>query len=403
MNEPLTIVMISMHTSPLAQPGQGDAGGLNVYVRNLSEALIRAGHQVLAFTRKTAATEEVMTIDGATDSQVVPVASGRLKLPKEALSELTTQFAETMATEVLQRAKHPVILHSHYWLSGVAALHATQRLRSPVVHTMHTLGAAKNSSEPGSEPPYRIERETYISLNASALTANTAVEKRELVHHTGVDPARVVVVHPGVDHSVFSFEGPAEWPGRQIGDSLKVLFAGRLQPFKGPHVLIEALVELRKRGHQPLPTIHFTGAASGQHDYDLHAKAYLLGVAQQCSFSGPVAPAVLARYMRAADIVAVPSVAESFGLVAIEAQACGTPVMAHRAGGLSIAVADGKSGQLMDSLRPQAWADALESALTQPQLWRGYGQAGVQHAKKFSWTSMAQRMTKLYRNVLQGI
>src|SRR5690625_6675501 len=136
--------MISMHTSPLAQPGQGDAGGLNVSVRNLSEALIRAGHQVLAFTRKTAATEEVMTIDGATDSQVVPVASGRLKLPKEALSELTTQFAETMATEVLHRAKHPVILHSHYWPPGAAALHATHRLRSPVAQSLHSAGAAKD-------------------------------------------------------------------------------------------------------------------------------------------------------------------------------------------------------------------------------------------------------------------
>lgn len=394
--EQLTIVMVAMHTSPLAQPGQGDAGGLNVYVRNLSKALIQQGHQVLAFTRKTSAAEGPVVVDATTGSQVIPVAAGRLNLPKEALSGLTTQFADTMVDEVSHRARHRVVLHAHYWLSGVAAVHAAQRLGCPMIQTMHTLGAAKNSSAPGSEPAYRLERETYVSSKASVLTANTWVEREELLEHTGVDPDRVVVVHPGVDHDVFSPDGAAQWPGREPQKSPKVLFAGRLQPFKGPHVLVDALAELKRRGHEALPVVHFTGAASGQHDYDVRARAYLLGVAQYCSFSPPVSPTVLAGYMRGADVVAVPSVAESFGLVAVEAQACGTPVIAHRAGGLTTAVADGQTGQLVKTLSPQVWADALESVIAQPAVWDAYSRAAVHHAATFSWAVMAQRMVELY-------
>lgn len=396
MAEKLTIAMIAMHTSPLAQPGQGDAGGLNVYVKNLSLALIQAGYQLLVFTRKTSSTDAPLMLDDATASQLIPIAAGRLDLPKEALSGLTTQFADTLVEEVLERAHHPVVLHSHYWLSGIAALHAAERLQAPVIHTMHTLGAAKNISSPGSEPPHRVEREAYIGAKASMLTANTAVEKQELIQHTGVDADRVLVVHPGVDHHLFSPEGASQWPGKHVPRSPKVLFAGRMQSFKGPHVLVEALAILRQRGHRVLPVVHFTGAMSGQNRYDVRERAFLLGVAEQCSFSPPVSPTVLASYMRAADVVAVPSVAETFGLVAIEAQACGTPVIAHKAGGLTTAVADGVTGQLVNSLAPQAWADLLESVMTQPCQWQAYGRAAIRHAQQFSWTAMAHRMLRIY-------
>ena len=403
MTEQLTIVMVAMHTSPLAQPGQGDAGGLNVYVRNLSQALIRQGHQVLAFTRKTSGAEAPVAVDAATDSQVIPIAAGRYALPKEALGTLTSQFAQRVVDEVTNRARHRVVVHSHYWLSGLAAVEVAHRLQSPMIHTMHTLGAAKNSSVPGSEPAYRVERERYITAKASVLTANTAAEKQELVVHTGVAPERVVVVPPGVDHHIFTPDGPVVWPGKHDQAGPRVLFAGRMQPFKGPHVLVEALAALRRRGHAVLPTVHFTGALSGQNHYDVHAQAYLLGVAQYCSFSQPVSPTVLASYMRAADVVAVPSVSESFGLVAIEAQACGTPVLAHRAGGLTTAVADQRTGELLDSLTPQAWADALESVMLQPATWRTYGEAAVRHAATFSWTGMAHRMLQLYRTAADAL
>ena len=400
VDEPLTVVMISMHTSPLAQPGQGDAGGLNVYVRNLTEALLRAGHQVLCFTRKTSVRDATVGLDEKTQSKVIPLGAGQFGLPKEALSGLTTQFAEKMVPVIRELAQHRVVLHSHYWLSGMVALEVSEQLRSPVVHTMHTLGAAKNASAPGTEPPYRLERERLISTKASALIANTEVEKDELMQHTGVSAQKITVIHPGVDHSIFDPEGPTYWPGRDNVGSPRILFAGRLQHFKGPHVLIDALAELQNRGVDPLPVIHFTGASSGSQTYDVRARAHLLGVAKSCSFAPPVTPETLASIMRAADVVAMPSVAESFGLVALEAQACGTPVIAHRAGGLTTAVVDGLTGRLTDSLDPHAWADALASVVDDPVTWQTLGTAGIEHAARFSWSAMAGRMAEIYLKTL---
>lgn len=215
--------MISMHTSPLAQPGQGDAGGLNVYIRNLAYALIEAGHQVLCFTRRTEADDHTVILDEHTDSKVIPLAVGRLSLPKEALADLTTEFACALVSTVPHHAKHKIVLHSHYWLSGMVAYHAGLALHAPAIHTMHTLGATKNKSAPGTEPAYRIECENFICAHAEVITANTVIEKQELVQHTGVHPDRVTVIHPGVDHRVFRPYGPARWPGRVRDGSPKVL------------------------------------------------------------------------------------------------------------------------------------------------------------------------------------
>lgn len=396
LDRQLTIVMISMHTSPLAQPGQGDAGGLNVYIRNLMQALIHAGHQVLAFTRKTAVTDETVVLDQKTESKVIPLAVGRLSLPKEVLSELTSQFTDELTARVEEHAQHTIVLHSHYWLSGMVAHQAALSLHAPVIHTMHTLGATKNSSVPGTESNYRIEREAYIGAHSEVIVANTPVEKQELVEHTGVDPERVQVVHPGVDHNIFQPSGPDWWPGRTPGAAPKILFAGRIQHYKGPHVLLQALAVLRDRGFRTIPVIHFTGAASGDPGYDLRAMAHLLGVAQYVSFSPPVAAETLAQYMRSADVVAIPSISESFGFVAVESQACGTPVLAHRVGGLPIAVADEVSGEFVDSLHANAWADALASVVSHPSRWIRYGAAGFAHSSQFSWSAMAERMVEIY-------
>ncbi|NWN87137.1 MAG: glycosyltransferase [Micrococcaceae bacterium] len=399
MGEQLTIVMVSMHTSPLAQPGQGDAGGMNVYVRNLSDALIAAGHQVLSFTRKTLAGDTTVVVDETTGSQVVYLPAGDPDLPKEALREVTTPFADALVASVRQHARHRVILHSHYWLSGLVALEASPRLEAPVVHTMHTLGATKNSSAPGTEPNHRVEHEAFLATRADVLTANTVVEKAEIVHYSGAPEDRVQVVHPGVDHEVFQPEGSTTWPGREPEAGPKILFAGRLQSYKGPHVIVDALAVLRERGFDWLPVVHFTGAVSGSGDYDVSARAHTLGVAQYCSFSPPVTPPALASYMRASEVVVMPSVSESFGLVAVEAQACGTPVIAHNSGGLATAVADGVSGQLIDSLDAAHWADVLATVVEQPQRWKAYGEAATRHAAQFSWSVMAERMVDVYATV----
>ncbi len=396
MGEQLTIAMVSMHTSPLAQPGEGDAGGMNVYIRNLTTALTRAGHQVLVLTRRTVATENIVVLDKATDSKMIPLSIGSLDLPKESLAELTPQFADALARAVSLHACHSLVVHSHYWLSGVAAQQAARVLQAPVIHTMHTLGAAKNSAIPGSEPLRRIEAEALICANAQVLIANTAGEKQELIKYTGIAAERVQVVRPGVDHGVFRPVGLSRWPGREANQAPKILFAGRMQRHKGPHVLLEALAALRDRDLKILPVAHFTGAVSGSATYDVPAYAKRLGIAQQCSFSPPVSPTVLATYMRAADAVAMPSASESFGLVAAEAQACGTAVIAHNVGGLSTVVGDGFSGQLVNSLDPEAWADGLATLITDPQRWRDYGAAAVEHSVPFSWSSMAAEMIEIY-------
>lgn len=396
LGEQLTIVMVSMHTSPLAQPGQGDAGGMNVYIRNLTTALIEAGHQVLGFTRQTVPTEEVVVLDEATDSKVIPLNVGPFELSKEALADLTTLFADELVTAVSAHAYHSLVVHSHYWLSGVVAHRAASHLKAPVVHTMHTLGAAKSSAKPGSEPLHRMESEALICARAQVVIANTADEKQELMKFTGVSAERVQVVHPGVDHGVFYPAGMSRWPGRQIDQAIKILFAGRMQEHKGPHVLLEALAALQQRDLKILPVAHFTGAVSGAATYDVPAYAERLGIAQQCSFSSPVSPTVLASYMRAADVVAMPSASETFGLVAVEAQACGTPVIAHNVGGLTTAVVDGFSGHLVDSLDPEAWADSLAGVISDPQRWRCFGSAGANHSRLFSWSAMAERMIEIY-------
>lgn len=402
MDEQLTIVMISMHTSPLAQPGQGDAGGMNVYVRNLTQALIAAGHQVLCFTRKTSVRDVPVELDAATGSQVVPLAVGSLKLPKESLPQLTTQFGIAVASTTQRYARHTVVYHSHYWLSGIAAHEAARYQRGPLVHTMHTLAAAKNTVSPGTEPAFRVDREAFIAATADAVIANTPVEAIELREHTPVQEHRLHVVTPGVDHQVFSPEGPAYWPGNSGHSGPKVLFAGRFQPFKGPHILVDALAVLAHKRHFEPPVIHFTGANSGSTTYDIRARAHLLGVAEYCSFSAPVPPEVLAQYMRAADVVAVPSRSESFGLVALEAQACGTPVIAHGAGGLTTAVNDGVTGRLVEGLHPETWADVLDSLRTNPSCWDDYGDAASNHASQFSWTTMAAELLNIYRSTMRA-
>ena len=388
--------MVSMHTSPLAQPGEGDAGGMNVYVRNLTSALIDAGHQVLVLTRKTSVTEDIVVLDNATDSKMIPLTIGPFDLPKEELAELVPQFADALTRAVSIHASHPLVVHSHYWLSGVAAHQVTRRLHVPVVHTMHTLGAAKNSALPGSEPLHRVEAEALVCAHAQVLVANTADEKQQLIDFTGIAEERVQVVEPGVDHSIFRPVGVTRWPGRHANQAPRILFAGRMQRHKGPHVLLEALAVLRDRGLKTLPVAHFTGAASGSASYDVPAYAKQLGIAQQCSFSSPVSPSVLASYMRAADAVAMPSASESFGLVAAEAQACGTAVIAHNVGGLTSVVVDNVSGRLVDSLGPEAWADSLAEMITDPQRWHAYGAAGADHSRAFSWSAMGERMIDIY-------
>ncbi|MEO9246156.1 glycosyltransferase [Citricoccus nitrophenolicus] len=406
----LGVVMVSLHTSPLAQPGQGDAGGMNVYVRQLAITLATGGHPVWVLTRRDRAGQRVRdlpvpTVPGAARARVVPVDAGpAAAVPKEELPRWVDEFAAA-APAALSAAGGchgddcRWVVHSHYWLSGLAGLSVSADLKAPIVHTMHTMAAVKNArDEHSSEPEAREAAEQQIAEAADLLVANTPAERDELVAHYGAEPARIAVVPPGVDTAVFNPDGPRRWPGHPEG--VRVLFAGRIQGHKGPQVAIRAagLANGRSDGG-PRLSLHLTGARSGSDGLDLARLRDQSGLGERCTVSGPVSAEALAEMYRAADVVVVPSFSESFGLVALEAQACGTPVMAHRVGGLAYAVDDGRTGRLVDGLDPRTWAVELERIAADLPAWRSLGPAAARRAHGFGWEAMAARLSAAYEEL----
>lgn len=395
------VAMLSLHTSPLEQPGSGDAGGMNVYVRSVALELARAGTEVEIFTRATdpARSADVELAPGVKVRHIV--AGPVRKVPKEQLPflDLGTPVAEA----------HPFLLdggfdvvHSHYWVSGTAGLTVARQWDLPLVHTMHTMARVKNlQAQPGEapEPQVRIDGEQQIVLGATRLIANTSTEADELETLYGADPDNVDVVAPGVDLGVFS---PFGRPGVQAGQGFlpgvfHVVFAGRIQRMKGPQVLVEAAAELRRRRPDIPLRVSILGAGSGSSVLDLAPMVRRLGLQDTVSLRPPVEPQQLAAWFRAADVVAVPSFSESFGLVALEAQACGTPVLAANVGGLPKAVRDGRSGVLVNGHAPARWAAELEALYDGADRRRTLGEGAAAHAQSFGWRRTAMLTAESYR------
>jgi D-inositol-3-phosphate glycosyltransferase len=290
-------------------------------------------------------------------------------------------------------------VHTHYWLSGQIGLVARERRGIPLVHSMHTMGRVKNLNlavGDRAEPSARIVAESEIVRLADRLVANTAQERDELVALYAADAQSIDVVHPGVNHDVFVPGGRAaarQRLGIDPGQRL-VLFAGRLQPHKGPDIAIEALAQLPRDVQMVV-----VGGPSGtglEHPEALAHLAVQRGVAHRVSFLPPVAQALLADWYLAADVVCVPSHSESFGLVALEAQACGTPVVAAAVGGLTTAVVDGVTGLLVNGHGPDRYARALRTLLDEPALRRTMGAKAAVHAAGFSWDVTADRLLTTY-------
>nr|WP_265522669.1 D-inositol-3-phosphate glycosyltransferase [Oerskovia sp. JB1-3-2] len=402
--------MLSVHTSPLDQPGTGDAGGMNVYVTELSQALARRGAQVEIFTRATSSAQPTK-VEVAERVLVRHVAAG----PFEGLdkNDLPGQLCAFTAGVLRAEARRAVgwydVVHTHYWLSGQVGWLAADRWDVPLVHTMHTLARVKNAAlAPGDapEPLGRIIGEEQVVEEADALVANTDAEASDLVADYHADPARVHVVAPGVDLEVFS-PGTLGRPALRAAlglpaDDRIVLFAGRVQPLKAPDLLVRAMGVLAERG-EAVPTLVVLGGASGRPTAvrELEALAYQVGVADRLVVRPPVGREVLAQYFRAADVVAVPSHNESFGLVAAEAQATGTPVVAAAVGGLRTIVEDGVSGVLVPDHDPRTWARALADLLGD-DVRRAALAAGARRASaRFGWDAAAEQMLKVYELAAQ--
>lgn len=399
--------MISLHTSPLDQPGTGDAGGMNVYVIELARRLARQGVAVDIFTRATssALSQVVQAADGVL---VRHIAAGPFEgLTKGELPAQLCAFArEVLRTEALHPVGHYDVVHSHYWLSGQVGALARDRWGVPLVHSMHTMAKVKNAALADGdtpEPTARLIGEEQVVEAADALIANTALEAAQLVELYAADPTRVEVIHPGVDLSVFGGADRTR-ARRELGlpeDARILLFAGRIQPLKAPDVLLRAVAVLLEtdpalRSSLLVPIVGGPSGSGLEHPESLAQLADELGLSDVVRFVPPVDQRRLALWYAAATAVAVPSYNESFGLVAAEAQAAGTPVVAAAVGGLSTVVRDGVSGLLVDTHAPRDWADALRRVLLDPALHARLSAGAVEQARRFAWERTAAATLEAY-------
>ena len=421
------IAMLSVHTSPLDQPGTGDAGGMNVYVLELSRALAARGARVEIFTRATssdlpetvvlsgaeadgtplsddldhARVREILTAHHVPHGVRPPVLVHHVpagpfeRLDKNDLPGLLCGMAAgVLRWEAARRPGWYDVVHSHYWLSGQVGRIAADRWEVPLVHTAHTLAKVKNAAlAPGDdpEPAARVLGEEQVVQEAA-----------ELVELYGADPSRVHVVEPGVDLQRFAPVDDDERAAARArlglpADRDVVLFAGRVQPLKAPDVLVHALGVLRATG-RPVPLLVVLGGPSGRSTAvrELRALAEVTRVGDSLLVRPPAARDELVTWYHAADVVAMPSRTESFGLVAVEAQAAGVPVVAAAVGGLRSIVDDGVSGVLVRGHDPKRWADVLADVLGDRARLASFAGAARRSAERFGWESAADQVLKVY-------
>nr|WP_231948842.1 D-inositol-3-phosphate glycosyltransferase [Jiangella alkaliphila] len=405
-------MMLSVHTSPLDQPGGGNAGGMNVYVVELARRLAGLGVEVEVFTRATSSGQPPV-VETAPGVLVRHVAAGPYELLP--VAEVPAQLCAFTSGVLRAEARRPPgwydLVHSHYWLSGHVGWLATSRWGVPLVHSMHTMSKVKNLALADGESPEPRERELgeeQVVAAADLLVASTDDEAAQLAGLYGADPARVATVPPGVDLDVFA-PGPAAAARARLGlprDAVVLLFAGRIQPLKAPDVLVRAasLLLARDPALRERLVVAVVGGPSGSGLAEPHALtrlAHTLDVSDVVRFEPPVGQLALADWYRAADLTAVPSYSESFGLVALESQACGTPVVAAAVGGLRTAVAHDVSGLLVDGHDPADWADAVAGLIGDPDRLRRLGTGAVTHAAEFGWDATATRMLDVYARAME--
>lgn len=388
------LAFLSVHTSPLAAPGVGDAGGMNVYVDSLARTFAGMGIGVDVFTARA---------DDGFDGEVEVMPGYRVvhvDAPGENRADAINAFADAVERWSEEHAERYDIIHSHYWLSAWAGALLRQRLGAPLVISFHTLGRVRDVGR--GEPPQpllRMATEAEVIGYAGCVVASTPAEAADLIEHYAARPERVCVSPPGVDHGVFH---PGDRVACRIALGLPVdvpivAVVGRIQPLKGIELAIRAIGEI------PGALLEVVGGPSGeQGDSEL---ARLIGLADDVApgrveFSGPMPHGDVADLYRAVDIVLVPSRSESFGLVAVEAQACGTPVVAARVGGLAFSVADGESGVLVDGEDVADWVKAIGSILGDPQMATRLASGAIVHSSRFSWSATAARQLELYRGLL---
>jgi D-inositol-3-phosphate glycosyltransferase len=409
------VAVVSVHTCPLDQPGMGDSGGMNVYIRSVSRRLAEAGVAVDVFSRAAGRGEPITEM--APGVRVVHLDAGPEEpVPKEELPQYLCAFLQSLLrfeTAEAERAgtAGPVydLIHSHYWLSGWIGRMARERWDVPLIHSFHTLGRVKNrtlASGDAPEPPNRIAGEERVIQDADCILAPTVGEAADLVTLYGAAAERVSVVAPGVETELFA-PGDRRAAKAALGLSGRpvVLFVGRLQPLKSPDLAVRALAALVRRRPELASTVLIVaGGPSGRSGLTaerLHELAAEAGVGDSLIVLPPVPQADLVGLYRAADVVLVPSRTESFGLVALEAESCGTPVVASDVGGLRTAVRDGVTGLLVPPDGPDGYALGLERLLTNEPLRQAMGAAGARYARRFDWRQAAAGLIAVYEDLVE--
>ena len=407
------IAILSVHTSPLHQPGTGDSGGMNVYIVETAKRLAQRGIAVEIFTRATTPhdKESVELFPGVT---VRHISAGPFEgLRKEDLpAQLCAVTAGVLRAEAAQHVGFYDLIHSHYWLSGQVGWIAQERWGIPLVHTMHTMARVKNlqlADGDSPEPPIREIGEEQVVLAADRLVANTPAEATELIELYQADPERVRVVEPGVDLDVFT-PGDQAAVRSELGiesDAQVLLFVGRIQPLKAPDVLIKAAAQLLESQPELRVTIQviICGGPSGtglDHPESLIELARELGISDVVRFEPPAQRERLVKLYQAATVAVVPSYSESFGLVAVEAQACGTPVIAAKIGGLTTAVRDGVSGILVDGHNPETWANVISKTISDSSLLESLRIGAIEHAANFSWEHTTDKLLEVYHEAVES-
>ena len=382
-----------MHTSPADLPGSGDAGGMNVVEYHQAFALAGLGHRVDLITRRSnPAQPDVVELADGVRLRHLPAGPPE-RLAKSLIDAHVEEFSAGLAGLDVRYD----VLHSHHWMSGVAALPVARAWGVPHVQSFHSVAALPGSALSEGEPPEspaRVPGERLVATESDAVIAISAAEARTVVERCGADPDRVVIVPPGVDRTIFQAgTSPVETPGY-------LLYAARLQPLKGPDLAIGALAEVPAELRPDLLIAGDVSADFAAYEADLHALVEAHGLTGAVHFIGPQPREKLAELMRGARIVLVPSHSETFGLIALEAEACGTPVIASAAGGLREAVVHGETGQLMDSRQPEDWGTAITRLLAKPQRLARMGGVAQIHARRFNWDWTARLLELHYRELL---
>lgn len=397
---PFAIAMLSVHTSPLDLPGKTkDAGGMNVYMRELAQALAQRDLKIDIYTRCTnEQTPQIVHI--SPNVRVIHIQAGPLApVHKHDLYQYLPEFAGHIEEFRQQEALHYDIIHSHYWLSGLASLKLARLWDVPLVIMFHTLACLKHLANPKEpEPALRITWEQKLMQQADHIIAATADERTQMIRYCGASPEKVKVIPCGVDLQLFAPHHkclarkclglPVEQP--------TVLFAGRLDPFKGPDLLLQAAAMMKAEAQIVIVGGNITG--EDQDLQKLRDLAQELHIDNRVHFLGAQPQQELPWFYSASDVTVVPSYHETFGLTAVESLACGTPVVATRAGGLTTVVQHGETGFLVERT-PEAFAEHIDTLLCNPTLRYSMGMRSRDSVQLYSWHEVANRVNQLYEQL----